>query len=149
MGKKWIYWESSTPYERCGAISEDKTDLGRDRVKGPWRLVLWLAYSFFFFFWGRGRDYQELGHHFLTFYDSLVSFPSGSTGKESACQHRRPGFNPWFGKIPWRKEWLPTPVFWPREFHGLNSQWRHKESDATFTFTLGLLQPLRVYHLAC
>ena len=49
MGKKWIYWESSTPYERCGAISEDKTDLGRDRVKGPWRLVLWLAYSFFFF----------------------------------------------------------------------------------------------------
>ena len=23
----------------------------------------------------------------------------------------RPGFNPWFGKIPWRMEWLPTPVF--------------------------------------
>ena len=49
MGKKWIYWESSTLYEWCGAISEDKTDLARDRVKGPWRLVLWLAYSFFFF----------------------------------------------------------------------------------------------------
>ena len=26
---------------------------------------------------------------------------------------------PWFGKIPWRREWLPTSVFWPGEFHGL------------------------------
>ena len=30
-----------------------------------------------------------------------------------------PGFNPWVGKIPWRREWLPTPVFWPREVHEL------------------------------
>ena len=28
-------------------------------------------------------------------------------------------FNPWVGKIPWRRERLPTPVFWPEEFHGL------------------------------
>ena len=27
----------------------------------------------------------------------------------------------WVGKIPWRRERLPTPVFWPREFHGLYS----------------------------
>ena len=33
------------------------------------------------------------------------------------------------GKIPWRRERLPTPVFWPREFHGLYSPWGHKESD--------------------
>ena len=26
----------------------------------------------------------------------------------------------WVGKIPWRRERLPTPVFWPGEFHGLN-----------------------------
>ena len=25
---------------------------------------------------------------------------------------------PWLGKIPWRREWLPIPVFLPREFHG-------------------------------
>ena len=25
----------------------------------------------------------------------------------------------WVGKIPWRREWLPTPVFWPGDFHGL------------------------------
>jgi len=27
-------------------------------------------------------------------------------------------FNPWVGKIPWRREWLLTPVFLPEEFHG-------------------------------
>ena len=25
----------------------------------------------------------------------------------------------WVGKIPWRRERLPTPIFWPGEFHGL------------------------------
>ena len=25
----------------------------------------------------------------------------------------------WVGKIPWKRERLPIPVFWPREFHGL------------------------------
>ena len=33
-------------------------------------------------------------------------------------QCRRPGFNSWVRKIPWRREWLPTPVFFPGEFHG-------------------------------
>ena len=33
------------------------------------------------------------------------------------------------GKIPWRRERLPTPVFWPGESHGLYSPWGHKESD--------------------
>ena len=28
------------------------------------------------------------------------------------------GFNPWVGKIPWRREWQPIPVFLPGEFHG-------------------------------
>ena len=32
---------------------------------------------------------------------------------------KRSGFDPWFGKILWRREWLPTLVFWPAEFHGL------------------------------
>ena len=49
-------------------------------------------------------------------------------------QCRRPRFDSWVGKIPWKREWLPTPVFWPGEFHGLYSPWGHKELDATFTF---------------
>ena len=28
------------------------------------------------------------------------------------------GFNPWVGMMPWRREWLPTPVFLSREIHG-------------------------------
>ena len=35
-------------------------------------------------------------------------------GKESTCQGRRPKrreFSPWVGKIPWRRAWQPTPVF--------------------------------------
>ena len=44
---------------------------------------------------------------------------------------RRCGFDPWAGKIPWRRERLPPPVFWPGEFHGPYSPWGHKESDTT------------------
>ena len=45
-------------------------------------------------------------------------FPRGSDTKESACQCKRPKFSPWVGKIPWRREWLTTPVFLPGESHG-------------------------------
>ena len=47
----------------------------------------------------------------------------------------------WIGKIPWRRDRLPTLVFWPREFYGLYSPWGHKELDSTellsFHFLLG------------
>ena len=42
---------------------------------------------------------------------------------------QRPGFDPWVNKMSWRREQLPTPVFWPREFHGPYSAWGHKELD--------------------
>ena len=44
---------------------------------------------------------------------------------------RSPGFDSWVGKVPWRREWLPTSVLWPGEFHGLYSSGGHKESDIT------------------
>ena len=34
---------------------------------------------------------------------------------------KRPGFDPWVGKIPWRRAWLPTPLFLPGESHGQRS----------------------------
>ena len=48
----------------------------------------------------------------------------------------RPRFDLWVGKIPWRREWLPTLVFLPGEFHGQRSlggysPWGCKESDMT------------------
>ena len=53
-------------------------------------------------------------------------------------QWGRPRFDPWVGKIPWRRERLPTPVFWPGEFHGLFSPWgcRVRHNWATFTSLL-------------
>ena len=62
---------------------------------------------------------------------TILGFPCGSAGKESACNGGRPGFNPWVGKTHWRRERLPTPVLWHGEFHGLYSLWSHKESDTT------------------
>ena len=51
-------------------------------------------------------------------------------GKESACKYRRLrrcGFDPWIGKIPWRRKWQPTPgilarkIPWREEPGGLQS----------------------------
>ena len=46
------------------------------------------------------------------------------------------GFNPWVGKIPWRREWQPTPVFLSGESNGQRSlvgcsSWVSKESDTS------------------
>ena len=49
---------------------------------------------------------------------------SNSSGKESACQcrrHKRCGFSPWVGKIPWWRAWQLTPVFLPGESQGQSS----------------------------
>ena len=50
---------------------------------------------------------------------SLLGFPGGSDGKEIFLQGRRSGSDHWDMKIPWRREWLSTPVFLPGEFYGL------------------------------
>ena len=47
--------------------------------------------------------------------------------------------DPWIEKIPWRRERLPTLVFWPGEFHGLYSPWAHKVWDTTERLSLHLL----------
>ena len=55
---------------------------------------------------------------------------------KNCLQCRRPGFIPWVGKTPCRRESLPTPVFWPREFNGLYSPWGRKESEMTEQLSL-------------
>ena len=56
--------------------------------------------------------------------------------KESTFQCMGHGFDPWVGKIPWRRAWQPTPVFLPGESHGERSLagyswWDLKESETT------------------
>ena len=50
--------------------------------------------------------------------DIVVGLPWWLSGKESAAvQETWETFNPWVTKIPWRRKWLPTPVFLLGEFH--------------------------------
>ena len=49
---------------------------------------------------------------------------------------KRCSFDPWVGKIPWRRKWQPTPVFLLEKSHGQRRQagyslWDGKESDTT------------------
>ena len=90
--------------------------------------------------WGLGLESRA-----AAFYDSdgfhcaRMVFPGGSSGKEPACQRRRCRrcrFDPWGGKIPWRRKWQPTPVFLPGKYQGQRSlkgfsPWDHKELDTT------------------
>ena len=52
-------------------------------------------------------------------------------------QWRRHRLDPWVGKIPWRREWQPTPVFWPGKSPWTEeslvgySRWGLKELDMT------------------
>ena len=62
--------------------------------------------------------------------------------KESTCQCRRLGFNPWVGKIPWRRKWQPTPVFLPGEFHGQRSLAGYSPCDHKELDTIEQLTPL-------
>ena len=61
---------------------------------------------------------------------------------------RKCGFDSWFRKIPWIREWLPTVVFSPGEFYGQRSlvgysPWAYKELDKTEQLTLLL------FHFQC
>ena len=55
-------------------------------------------------------------------------------GKEPACQCRRRKrcvFNPWVGKVPWRRAWQPTPVFLLGKSHGVSKSWIRLEQLST------------------
>ena len=97
------------------------------------------------------KDYvSSVFHHFYAhcFVQNSVAWPQPyllgrafqvAQRLESTCQCRRHKtcmFNPWVGKIPWRRKWQPTPVFLAGEFHEQRSlvgysPWGHKELDMT------------------
>ena len=56
--------------------------------------------------------YEILLNFDLTVVASM-GFPGGSDGKKICLQCGRPGFDPWVGKIPWRKAWQTIPVCMP------------------------------------
>ena len=68
----------------------------------------------------RGLAVTKENEHFC----QRVGFPNGSAGKESTCSggDKRCGFNPSVGKIPQRRKWQPTPVFFPGKSQGQTSR---------------------------
>ena len=61
----------------------------------------------------------------------LQGFPGGASGKKkknppvSQCgRHKRLEFDPWVGKIPWKRAWQPTPVFFPGESPRTEEAWQ-------------------------
>ena len=65
-----------------------------------------------------------------------LSGPGGKGPTHQCRRHKRHGFHPWVGKIPWRRKWQPTAVFLPEGSHGQRSlagysPWGCKESDMT------------------
>ena len=82
--------------------------------------------SLLFFFLAMPHDLQDLSSltRDWTQIMAVKGFSGGASGKETACQWKRCerlGFNPWVGKIPWRRAWQPTSVFLPGKSYGWRS----------------------------
>ena len=90
-----------------------------------------LFFYFIFFFLLYFLNYESMVTH-------LQETWGGSTGKESTCNAGDLGSIPGLGRFPWRRERLPTTVFWPGEFHGLYSPWGGKELDTAEQVSLSL-----------
>ena len=56
-----------------------------------------------------------------------VALASGKKIHLQCRRHKRHRFDPWIGKIPWRRKWQPTPVFL-KSLVGY-SPWGHKETQ--------------------
>ena len=114
-------------------ISTHSSDILRIRYHGKITMLKERSNTFFSLKKGtifRVRKLTMFGHTPTTKY-----FPVGSDSKRSAYNVGDPEFNPWIGKISWRRKWQPTPVFLPGKSHGRSlvgySPWDRKESDTT------------------
>ena len=86
------------------------------------------------FFWPQPRTticvytciHMYICIHILIHITITRGFPCGASSKEATCwcrSHKRWGFNPWVGKIPWSMKWQPAPIFLHGKFHGERSWW--------------------------
>ena len=89
--------------------------------------------------WIQSLDWEDALEKGKATYSTILGLPLWLSWQRICLQCGRPGSNPWVGKIPWRRERLPTPVFWPGEVHGLCSPLGGKESDVTEWLSLNYL----------
>ena len=67
------------------------------------------------------EESSRVFHEELKAWYESNGLPWRLSSKESSCQCRRCMFNPWLGKILWRRKWQPTPVFLPGRSQGQKS----------------------------
>ena len=107
----------------------------RWHFKSTQSVFLLLVYSITSFFADLVLIFPSINEKYIV----LNSFKETSLVAQmvSFClQCRRPRFDPWVGKISWRRKWQPTPVFLPGESQGQRSlvgysPWGRKASDTT------------------
>ena len=74
--------------------------------------------------WLRWNGTSPWSFYLISMWSLLQGFPVGTSGEDlPACAGyiKRCKLYPWVGKIPWSREWQPTPVFLPGESHGQRS----------------------------
>ena len=100
-----------------------------------WHILIYWLGNFYQF-----RDYLRILKDFKwssTIFKKLVfGLPWWLRWQRIHLQCGRPGFDPWVGKIHWKRAWQPIPVFLSGESHGQRTlagccPWGHKESDMT------------------
>ena len=79
-----------------------------------------------------GKEYVKAVYchpAYLTYVQSMEASLISQLVKNPPAMQETPEFDSWIGKIHWRRDRLPIPVFWPGELHGLYSSCGRKESD--------------------
>ena len=89
-------------------LPEHETDFTHLKRENYFKTFTWLC--------------QHAGSFFSVVACELLLFLGGSAVKKKnppAMQEtRKRRFDPWVGKIPWRRKWQSTPVFFPGKLHG-------------------------------
>ena len=89
------------------------------------------------FLWSLNITWSSKYSKYISIVFPMATLPSGTSGKEPACQCRRCKrlrFDFWVEKIHWSRKWQPSPLFLPGKFRGQRSmgnysQWGRKELD--------------------
>ena len=69
----------------------------------------------------RSLDWEDPLAKGMATHSNIIRLPWWLSQWRNHLQCRRPGFDPWVGKIPWRRKQQLTPVFLPGESHGHKS----------------------------
>ena len=92
-----------------GRINEFKRKLIKSKSNLKWEMAKRGSVNLALFS-QTGKNWREKSY---SSQKQKTGLPWWLSGKESACQCKICGFNPWVGNIPCRSKWWPTPVFLP------------------------------------